>query len=78
MTPVVNPDAKPQKINLGFQGGPSLSVRVKPDEVTRLRAVLGGTGWFDLNTDDGAVALDLARLVFVMSDTEAHHVGFGA
>jgi hypothetical protein len=70
-------DDKPQKLNLGFQGGPSLSVRVKPPEVARLRAALGGGGWFDLVAEDGPVALDLGRVVFVMSDTEAHRVGFG-
>lgn len=70
---------KPQKISIGFSGGQSLAMRSRPAEIARLRRALGGTpeGWFDMETEDGAVALDLTQVVYVLADTEAHRVGFG-
>ena len=68
---------KPQKINIGFLGGPVLSARVVPDELKKLRKALGTTGWHDLTAEDGVVALDLEKVVYVLVDTEAHRVGFG-
>ena len=70
-------DDKPQKINIGFLGGPVLSARVAPDELGKLRGVLGTTGWHDLQAEDGTVSLDLEKVVYVLVDTEAHRVGFG-
>jgi hypothetical protein len=71
------PDEKPQKINIGFLGGQVLSTRVPPAELTRLREALGSTGWHDLTAEDGTVALDLTRIVYVLVDDEDHRVGFG-
>ncbi len=70
-------DSKPQKINIGFLGGPVLSARVAPDDLTKLRQVLGTTGWHDLTAEDGIIALDLEKVVYVLVDTEGHRVGFG-
>ena len=70
-------DDKPQKINIGFLGGPVLSARVAPPELTRLRQALGTTGWHDLSAEDGTIALDLEKVVYVLVDTEANRVGFG-
>ncbi|HWF54118.1 MAG TPA: hypothetical protein VG223_05810 [Solirubrobacteraceae bacterium] len=68
---------KPQKINIGFLGGPSLVARVTPEELTKLRNALPAGGWHDLRAEDGTVALDLGKVVYVMADTEVHRVGFG-
>jgi hypothetical protein len=70
-------DDKPQKINIGFLGGPVLSARVAPGELSRLREALGKTGWHELSADDGTIALDLEKVVYVLVDTEGHRVGFG-
>jgi hypothetical protein len=72
-------DDKPQKINVGFLGGPVVSARVAPPELKRLRDELGRdvSGWFDLKAEDATIALDLAKVVYVLVDTEAHRVGFG-
>ena len=71
------PDEKPQKINIGFLGGQVLSARVPPAELTQLREALGSIGWHDLTAEDGTVALDLTRIVYVLVDDEDHRVGFG-
>ncbi|MGH2867545.1 MAG: hypothetical protein ACRDNK_08255 [Solirubrobacteraceae bacterium] len=70
-------DSKPQKINIGFLGGPVLSARVAPDDLRKLRQALGTTGWHDLTAEDGTIALDLEKVVYVLVDTEGHRVGFG-
>ncbi|MGH2915626.1 MAG: hypothetical protein ACRDMX_11625 [Solirubrobacteraceae bacterium] len=80
---MANDDDKPQKISIGFRGGPVLSARVTPSELKKLREALPGpdspaeTRWHDLAADDAVIALDLTKVVYVMVDTEAHRVGFG-
>jgi hypothetical protein len=68
---------KPQRISIGFYGGQVLSARVAPPELVRLRGALGSDGWFELTAEDSTVALDLARVVYVLVDHEEHRVGFG-
>jgi len=71
-------DDKPQKISIGFLGGQVLSARVDAAELSKLRAALGSTGWHELAAEDGTVALDLTRVVYVLLDDEGHRVGFGS
>ena len=68
---------KPQKISIGFEGGQTLSARVAPAELTKLRGALGKSGWHDVAAEDGTVAVDLGRVVYVLVDHEEHRVGFG-
>ena len=70
-------DERPQKISVGFHGGLVLSARVAPAELTRLRNALGSHGWHELTAEDGTVALDLQRVLYVLVDHEEHRVGFG-
>ena len=69
---------RPQKINIGFLGGPVLSARVRPADLTVLRQSLGTTGWHDLPSEDGTIALDLEKVVYVLVDSDANRVGFGS
>jgi hypothetical protein len=65
------------KINLGFHGGGTISARVKPAELTKLREALGTSGgWHELSADSGTVVLDLARIDYLLVDDEQHRVGF--
>jgi hypothetical protein len=68
---------KPQKVSIGFQGGPVLSARVAPSDLKALRDSLNNGGWYDLTAEDGVIALRLEKVVYVLVDTEAHRVGFG-
>ena len=68
-----------KRIDIGFQGGQVLPVRVKAVEYESLRTALGNEKadrWFELKTEDSEVALDLAQIVYVRLDTEEHRVGF--
>jgi hypothetical protein len=71
-------DEKPQKISIGFLGGQALGARVNGDELAKLRSALDAGGWHDLTAEDGTVAIDLSKVVYVLVDTEGHHVGFGS
>jgi hypothetical protein len=70
-------DDKPQKVNIGFAGGPVLSARVGSDSLKGLRSALAGGGWHELAAEDGTIDIDLSKVVYVLIDTEDHRVGFG-
>ena len=67
---------RPVRATLGFEGGQTLPVRVKPDSLERLRAELDGGGWHDLEVDDGTVRLDLGRVVYLRIESDEQRVGF--
>jgi hypothetical protein len=71
-------DEKPLKVSIGFIGSQVLSGRILPTELSKLRDALGSEGWRDVRFEDGTVALDLSRVVYVLVEDEEHHVGFGA
>jgi hypothetical protein len=71
-------DDKPQKVSIGFIGSQVLSGRIAPSELAKLRDALGADGWRDVRFEEGTVALDLARVVYVLVEDEEHRVGFGS
>jgi hypothetical protein len=71
-------DERPQRINIGFTGGQSVSARVKEAELTRLRQALAEPQWHDLKAEGGTITLDLTKVVFVQLADEEHRVGFGS
>ncbi|HEX4804446.1 MAG TPA: hypothetical protein VFU94_00980 [Conexibacter sp.] len=68
-----------QRISIGFHGQ-TLAARVAPDQLAALRQALEGgrEGWHELQAEDGAVLIDLAKVVFVQVDAGEQRVGFGA
>jgi hypothetical protein len=68
---------KPQKIDIGFLGGPVLVARVAPSKVAELRRSLGKAIWHELEAEDGTIALDLEKVVYVLVESEDQRVGFG-
>ena len=66
-----------KRVEVGFGGGQVMTVRVTDGTLGELRkAVERGEGWHDLETEDGAVALDLAKVVFVRTAGAPHTIGF--
>ena len=68
-----------RRVDIGFQGGQVLAVRVAQDAYDGLRKALEDAKskrWFALPTQDSDVALDLSQVVYVRLDTEEHRVGF--
>jgi hypothetical protein len=71
-------EARLQRITIGFHGQ-SIAARVLPDQLASLRKALEkGGGWHELEAEDGTIALDLEKVVFVQVDTGELRVGFGA
>ena len=65
------------KVEIGFGIGQVLSVKLAGTELADLRkAVETGKGWFDMRTQEGTVALNLATVVFIRVDDAAHSIGF--
>ena len=65
------------KVEIGFGIGQVLSVKLAEDELTDLRkAVESGKGWYDLKTDEGSVALNLATVMFIRVNDATHSIGF--
>ena len=68
-----------KRTEIGFDGGQVVSVRLDDDGLSNLRKrVEGGDGWYDLATEDGTLALDLAKVAFLRIDSGDHKVGFSS
>jgi hypothetical protein len=70
-------DAK--RVDIGFQGGQVLAVRVASDSYGGLRKALAdekSERWYELKTEDSEVSLDLSQVVYVRLDTDEHRIGF--
>jgi hypothetical protein len=68
-----------RQIDIGFQGGLVLPVRVSDDVHEAFRKALSNSSsdrWFELHTQDSEVHIDLSQVVYVRLDTEEHRVGF--
>ena len=66
-----------RRVEIGFSGGQAIALRLNDSAYGDLRnAVTGGSGWYELDTTDGVVALDLRQVVFVRRDAGDHRVGF--
>jgi hypothetical protein len=69
--------ADTQRVEIGITGGQVVSVRLEEDRLGDLRkAVEKDSGWYDLETDDGTLALDLDKVVFVRIAGATHTIGF--
>jgi hypothetical protein len=67
-----------QRITIGFHGQ-ALAARVTTDQLAALRKALEqGSGWHELEAEDGPIALDVSKVVFVQVDAGDRGVGFGA
>ncbi len=66
-----------ERVDIGFIGGQVLTVRLDDGALEGLRRALqSGSGWQDLEAEDGQVALDLAKVAYVRLDSGEHRVGF--
>jgi hypothetical protein len=69
--------ANARRVEVGFSGGQAIVMRLTEQAYSDLRgAVQQRDGWYEVDTPDGIVALDLGEIVFVKRDTSEHRVGF--
>jgi hypothetical protein len=68
-----------RRIDIGFQGGQVLPARVKQGSFEELRSALSderAERWFELETQDSNISIDLSQVVYVRIDTDEQRVGF--
>jgi hypothetical protein len=66
-----------RRIDIGFQGGSVLSLRVQEDQYGGLKTALGGADrWHEVESEDATVTIDLSQVIYVRLDTERDRVGF--
>jgi hypothetical protein len=68
--------AEAQRVEVGFEGGQVVSVRLTDEELKDLRKAVEKGGWHDVHTEDGVLALDLGEVVFLRIDSGEQRVGF--
>ncbi len=68
--------ADAQKVEIGFEGGQVISVRLNDDELKDLRKQVEKGGWHDLRTEDGVLSVYLGKISFLRIDSGEHRVGF--
>jgi hypothetical protein len=68
--------ADAQRVEIGFEGGQVVSVRLADSELADLRKKVEKGGWHDLKTEDGRLAVYLDKVAFLRIDSGEHRVGF--
>jgi hypothetical protein len=68
--------AAPQRVEIGFEGGQVVSVRLGDDALKDLRKQLEKGGWYDVRTEDGILSVYLGKIAFLRIDSGEHRVGF--
>jgi hypothetical protein len=67
------------RIDIGFQGGPALALRVDDDAIEKLMAALADDNakrWHALESDEERITVDLSQVVYVRRETGNRTVGF--
>jgi hypothetical protein len=66
------------RISLAFEGGQSVVVLVAPETADALQQALASEqATFELETEDGAYVVALAKVVYVKRASRETHIGFG-
>ena len=69
--------ATSHRVEIGFDGGQVMPVRLSDEQLKQLKDELQGGGrWQELATDDGTLAVDLAKVVFVRIASNDPKVAF--
>lgn len=69
--------AETQRVEIGLGVGQGLSVRLTDEALRGLRqAVEHGGGWYDLESEEGRIAINLATVVFIKTASAPHSIGF--
>lgn len=67
------------RIDIGFQGGPALALRVEDGDVEKLMAALAddnASRWHSIQSDEESITVDLSQVVYVRRETGNRAVGF--
>ena len=65
-----------QQIELGYEGGGVLRLKVDETAAAAMQAALAGGGWHEVMTESGQHWVNLAKLVYLRLDEAPAGVGF--
>jgi len=68
--------ADTQRVEIGFEGGQVVAVRLDADELKDLRKQVEKGGWHDVKTEDGVLSVYVGKVAFLRIDSGEHRVGF--
>jgi hypothetical protein len=68
--------ADAQRVEIGFEGGQTISVRLSDDELRELRKQVEKGGWYDVKTEEGVLAVYVGKVTYLRIDSGEHRVGF--
>jgi hypothetical protein len=68
--------ADAQKVEIGFEGGQVVAVRLSDRELKDLRKQVEKGGWHDVETEDGTLSVYLGKVAFLRVDSGEGRVGF--
>ena len=68
--------ADTQKVEIGFEGGQVVAVRIGEDELKDLRKQVEKGGWHDIETEDGTLSIYVGKVAFLRINSGAQKVGF--
>ena len=68
--------ADTQKVEIGFEGGQVVQVRLTEDALKDLRKQVEKGGWHDITTEDGTLSVYVGKVAFLRIDSGAQKVGF--
>jgi hypothetical protein len=72
------------RVEIGFDGGQVMVARLSAGQLDALKQAVASTdklaseagGWYELDSTDGAISLDLRKVVFVRRAAASHTIGF--
>jgi hypothetical protein len=65
-----------QKVEIGFEGGQVVPVRLDEGELKDLRRQVEKGGWHDVRTEDGVLSIYLGKVAFLRIAGAEQRVGF--
>jgi len=66
-----------RRVEVGFAGGQAILMRLEEKAYDQLRrAVQDGKRWYEVDSLDGVIALDLEQVVYMKLEAAEHRVGF--
>ena len=65
-----------QKVEIGFEGGQVVPVRMDEAELENLRKQVEKGGWHDVRTEDGVLSVYLGKVAFLRIASGDQRVGF--
>lgn len=68
--------ADTQKVEIGFEGGQVVQIRLTGDALKDLRKQVEKGGWHDIETEDGMLSVYVGKVAFLRIESGAQKVGF--